>query len=115
MRGPSSSASFSVLEAFGNNAERKGLALKRYGGQLSRDDGSAKVGAGYGDRTRLTGFLNLVMARDFWHQGLDRQWVVATQPFTGVRSILLQSPGGLETFWTRSSFQRGFLEARTAG
>ena len=34
---------------------RSAFALKRYGGQLPRDHGSAEVGAGYGDRTRLTG------------------------------------------------------------
>jgi hypothetical protein len=31
-----------------------GPKRKRYGGQLSRDDARAKVGAGYGDRNRLT-------------------------------------------------------------
>ena len=45
---------------------RSAFALKRYGGQLSRDHGSAEVGAGYGDRTLLTCFSKLVMARDFW-------------------------------------------------
>jgi hypothetical protein len=33
---------------------RSTFALKRCGGQLSREDGSAKAGAGYGDRTQLT-------------------------------------------------------------
>jgi hypothetical protein len=61
------------------------------------------------DRTRLTGFLNLVMTRDFWHQDLD-QWLTAERAFTGVRSIHLHSPGGLETCWTRSSSQRDFLK-----
>ena len=85
---------------------------------MSREGGGK---AGYGNRTRLTGFLNLVMARDFWHQGQDRQWVMARRPFTGVRSILLQEshPCGLvvpRSIWRRVRKAIGLLvpSVRTA-
>ena len=82
---------------------------------MSREGGGK---AGYGNRTRLTGFLNLVMARDFWHQGQDRQWVMARRPFTGVRSILLQEshPCGLvipRSIWRR--VREGDRPARAVG
>ena len=53
-RGPSRS---SPVDTGGrvDRAMRSAAALKRYGATTSRDHGRAKGGAGYGNRTRLTG------------------------------------------------------------
>ena len=72
------------------------------------EQGSAEVGAGYGDRTRLGGFSKLVMARDFWHQALEPAQLTATRCFPSVDSCPPESSCVVETFWTASdSLTRG--------
>ena len=62
-------------------------------------------GAGYGDRTQVTRFFKVVMARDFWSEEFDPQAVVSFLAFSVVLSRPPISAPVLEIFWRRTSLR----------